>query len=49
MKRGLILVEGPTEERFIKDVLSPHLLNRQFALIPTVIPTKRVFDGASFK
>jgi len=49
MKRGLILVEGPTEERFIKDVLSPHLLGRQFALIPTVIPTKRVFDGASFK
>ncbi|MEO7412492.1 MAG: DUF4276 family protein [Opitutaceae bacterium] len=49
MKRGLILVEGPTEERFVKDVLSPHLLKQQFALTPTIIPTKRVFDGVSFK
>lgn len=49
MKRGLILVEGPTEERFVKDVLAPHLLPLQFALIPTVIPTKRTFDGTTFK
>ncbi|MFT3868899.1 MAG: DUF4276 family protein [Nibricoccus sp.] len=49
MKRGLILVEGPTEERFIKDVLAPHLLGMQLALTPTVIPTKRMFDGTTFK
>lgn len=49
MKRGLILVEGPTEERFVKDVLSPYLLGCQLALTPTVIPTKRMFDGTTFK
>jgi hypothetical protein len=49
MKRGLILVEGPTEERFVKDVLFSHFLALRLALTPTVIPTKRMFDGATFK
>ncbi len=28
MKRVLVLVEGQTEERFVKDVLAPHLWAR---------------------
>jgi hypothetical protein len=49
VKEVLILVEGQTEERFVKDVLAPHLA--AFNLHPTskIIVTKRVSDGRDFK
>ncbi|MHB8894775.1 MAG: DUF4276 family protein [Candidatus Geothermincolia bacterium] len=49
MKRVLILVEGQTEERFVKDVLAPHLSARGIFLIPKVASTKRVKRGSDFK
>ena len=47
--RVLILVEGQTEERFVKDVLAPSFYNQQLFFIPTILVTKRVKDGANFK
>jgi hypothetical protein len=49
MKRVLILVEGQTEERFVKDVLASVLAPRDIFLTPTLLVTKRVKDGPSFK
>ena len=49
MKRVLVLVEGQTEERFVKDVLCPHLWPREIDTIPKVITTKRVKRGPDFK
>jgi hypothetical protein len=49
MKRVLVLVEGQTEERFIKDMLCPHLWPRDIDLTPTLAVTKRVKDGTRFK
>jgi len=48
-KRALILVEGQTEERFVKDILAPVFLERGLYLSPTVLVTKRVKDGPNFK
>ena len=48
-KRVLILVEGQTEERFVKDVLAPHFFDRQLFFSPTILVTKRVKDGPNFK
>lgn len=48
-KRVLILVEGQTEERFVKDVLGPHFYARQLFFFPTILVTKRVKDGPNFK
>lgn len=49
MKRVLILVEGQTEERFVKDVLAPHLWARGKDPVPKVATTKRVKIGPDFK
>lgn len=49
MKRVLILVEGQTEERFVKAVLAPYLSQFQFVMVPTVITTKRVISGPNHK
>ncbi len=49
MKRILVLVEGQTEERFIKDVLQPHLLPFSTHIAPTLLTTKRVLSGTNFK
>lgn len=49
MKRVLVLVEGQTEERFVKDVLCPHVWPRGIDTIPTIIKTKRVKQGPDFK
>ncbi len=49
MKRVLVLVEGQTEERFVKDVLAPFFEERQLFFQPTLLVTKRVKDGTSFK
>lgn len=49
MKRILILVEGQTEERFIKDVVSPYLLGFNLAIIPTIVETKKLVGAPSNK
>ena len=48
-KRVLILVEGQTEERFVKDVLGPALWDKKLFLQATILATKRVKDGPNFK
>lgn len=49
MKRVLILVEGQTEERFVKDVLRPKLWPKTIDIIPKIVTTKRVKKGPDFK
>ncbi len=49
MKRCLILVEGQTEERFVKDVLSPHFEPLGLFIYPTILTTKVVKSGKDFK
>jgi len=47
-KRALILVEGQTEERFVKDVLGPAFWPRGLFFSATILVTKRVKDGSNF-
>ncbi|HAI69401.1 MAG TPA: hypothetical protein DCM38_08195 [Gammaproteobacteria bacterium] len=49
MVKVLMLVEGQTEEKFIKKLLGPHL--HHFGVYPVVIllTTKRVKNGTNFK
>ena len=49
MRKVLILVEGQTEERFVKDVLQPHLWNIGVHPEPKLVMTKRVKRGPHFK
>jgi hypothetical protein len=49
MKRVLILVEGQTEETFVRDVLAPHLHTRDIAPVPKLLVTKRIKSGGHFK
>jgi hypothetical protein len=50
MKRGLLLVEGQTEERFVNECLAPYLLAKGLILErPTIVATKRVASGPNFK
>lgn len=49
MKRVLALVEGQTEETFMRDVLAIHLLQFGVYLTPIVLSTKRVKSGLKFK
>lgn len=49
MKRVLVLVEGWTEEAFVKRVLAPFFEPSELYLTPVVLVTKRVKDGANFK
>jgi hypothetical protein len=49
LRRLLILVEGPTEERFVTLVLRDHLLARSVYATPRVLVTKRVDNGPNFK
>jgi hypothetical protein len=44
-----VLVEGQTEETFVRDVLGPHLLGFQTALHVTIISTKRIKTGGKFR
>lgn len=48
-KRALILVEGQTEEKFVKNILAPFFLGRALYLEPTILVTKKVKDGPNFK
>ncbi len=45
MIKVLILVEGQTEEAFVKNVLSPHLRNHDVHAIPVIVATKRLLTG----
>jgi len=47
-RKAFILVEGQTEERFVKDVLQPEM-PRDLFLQPVIVATKRVFSGGKFK
>ena len=49
MAKVLILVEGQTEERFVKDILGPDLSAKGIWLIPTIITTKVVYNGPNNK
>ncbi|KQU73663.1 MULTISPECIES: DUF4276 family protein [unclassified Rhizobacter] len=49
MKRALIVVEGQTEERFVKTVLRQVLEPIGVDIRPTIVATKVVKDGANFK
>jgi uncharacterized protein DUF4276 len=49
MAKVLILVEGQTEETFVKRTLEPHLSSLGVFLVPTIIATKRIKSGPSFK
>jgi hypothetical protein len=44
-----VLVEGQTEETFVRDVLGPHLLTFQTVLHVTIISTKRIKTGGKFR
>lgn len=44
-KKAYILVEGYTEERFVKEILTPYFAN-DFQLIPTIITTSKKLDGS---
>jgi hypothetical protein len=48
-KRALILVEGQTEERFVKDVLGLAFWEKGLFFTATILATKRSKDGATFK
>jgi hypothetical protein len=49
MKRALILVEGQTEESFVKAVLQEHFWSLGLDLSPTLLVTKQVKNGPDFK
>ena len=49
MKRVLALVEGQTEETFMRDVLAPHLEGHGVSVTPIVLATKRVKSGGKFR
>ena len=49
MIKVLILVEGTTEEQFVKKVLSTYFIPQDYLLIPILIPTKTVLAGPNFK
>jgi Domain of unknown function (DUF4276) len=49
VKQILILVEGQTEEEFVKQVLNPYLNHYNRHLTPTIINTKIVKGGKNFK
>lgn len=49
MARVLILVEGQTEERFVKSVLEPHLNRLGVYPIPTIATSRKNKTGPDFK
>ncbi len=49
MSRSFILVEGQTEETFVREVLAPHFQDRGLYLTPIVVVTKRAKSGPFFK
>jgi hypothetical protein len=49
MKKALLLVEGNTEERFVKNLLHPHFNKLNLYLQPVLFSTKVVKSGPAFK
>jgi len=49
MSKALILVEGQTEETFVKTVLASHLISFNVFPIVTIITTRRIPDWKDFK
>jgi hypothetical protein len=49
MKRVLMLVEGQTEETFVRELLAPHLWARDVNPTPVLLTTKIVKSGSNFK
>ncbi len=49
VKFVLLLVEGETENRFVKQILGPALIPLNVNLIPTVAKTRRVVSAPDFK
>ncbi|MDP2984827.1 MAG: DUF4276 family protein [Candidatus Latescibacter sp.] len=49
MKKVLILVEGQTEEAFVKRVLAIHLAPYDIVVNPIILTTKIVVNGPDFK
>ncbi len=45
MVKVLILVEGQTEEAFVKNVLAMHLRKHGVAVVPVIVATKRLLTG----
>ncbi len=44
-----ILCEGPTEEKFIKNILTPYYSPINIFLIPIIIKTKKLKEGRKYK
>jgi len=49
MKKILILAEGQTEEKFIKEVLVPYFENKFTYIVPIIISTSRKKSGSKYK
>ena len=49
MIRVHILVEGQTEESFVRELLVPHFVERQIYLFTVLATTKRVKAGPNFR
>lgn len=49
MKKVHVLVEGQTEETFIRQVVSPSLVQRSVHLTSIILSTKRTKDGRKFR
>jgi len=48
MDKVLVLVEGQTEEKFVKIVLRPHFKMHDRCLIPTILTTKENISGPNY-
>ena len=49
MSKILILVEGQTEERFVKEVINPHIMQFDKYAVPIIATTKHSRQGAKHK
>jgi hypothetical protein len=49
MNKILILVEGQTEEKFIKELLVPYFKNKSVYITPIIISTSRRKNGLKYK
>lgn len=49
MSKVAVLVEGQTEEAFVKEVLIDHFASMHIALVPTILETSRAASGRKFK
>ena len=49
MKKVLILVEGQTEEKFIKELLVPYFVNKSIYIVPIIVSTSREKSGSKYK